>query len=206
MDQGLCYSKSANHNHWVGAPAADWFLSEISQLRLAWGNSVSALFRERVAAIGLRLAIDPSSLMTCMAFESGHTFSPNIRNAAGSGATGLIQFMPSTAGLLGTTTDALAHMTAEGQLDFVEKYFAPFRGRLKNLGDTYLAILWPAGIGKADDWVMFTKGGHRPALYLQNRGLDIDHDGEVTRGEVCRRIYAEHDAGMKPPHVWDGDL
>ena len=35
--------------------------------------------------------------MAVMSFETGGTFDPGIRNAAGSGATGLIQFMPSTA-------------------------------------------------------------------------------------------------------------
>lgn len=41
--------------------------------------------------------------MAAMAFESGETFSPSIKNAAGSGAVGLIQFMPSTAKALGTS-------------------------------------------------------------------------------------------------------
>ena len=44
-----------------------------------------------------RLGISEADLMAVMSFETGGTFNPNIRNAAGSGATGLIQFMPSTA-------------------------------------------------------------------------------------------------------------
>jgi hypothetical protein len=58
--------------------------------------------------------------MAAMAFETGETFSPSIKNKA-SGATGLIQFMRSTAKGSGTTTAALAEMTAVDQLDFVEK-------------------------------------------------------------------------------------
>ena len=46
---------------------------------------------------------NPDFLLACMAFESGMSFCSSIRNAA-SGATGLIQFMPSTARGLGTTT------------------------------------------------------------------------------------------------------
>ena len=41
------------------------------------------------------------------------------------GATGLIQFLPSTARGLGTTTDALAGMSSVEQLNYVEKYFDP---------------------------------------------------------------------------------
>lgn len=64
---------------------------------LCWGKKVSAPFRVRIVEIGHNLGVDPDFLMACMAFESGGTFSPSIKNAAGSGAIGLIQFMPSTA-------------------------------------------------------------------------------------------------------------
>src|SRR5690625_4614109 len=75
---------------------------------LAWGAAVSLEFCKTAIALSRKLKIDPSWLMACMAFESARTFRPDIRNAAGSGATGLIQFMPATARGLGTTVDALA--------------------------------------------------------------------------------------------------
>lgn len=53
---------------------------------------------------------------------TGERFRANTVNRA-SGATGLIQFMPSTAKQLGTTTDKLAAMTEVDQLDYVAKYF-----------------------------------------------------------------------------------
>ena len=93
-------------------------------------------------------------------------------------------------------------MTAEGQLDYVERYFQCYTGRLNNLGDVYLAVLYPAGIGKSDDYVMFSEGGSRPTQYFQNKGLDLNKDGNITRGEVCSRIYADYDLGMTPPNVW----
>jgi hypothetical protein len=74
-----------------------------------------------------------SYLMAIMSFESDG-FNPAARNEL-SGATGLIQFMPSTAKELGTATDALARMSAEDQLDYVAAYFAPFKGRLNTLED-----------------------------------------------------------------------
>jgi len=170
---------------------------------LAWGNRVSAVFREVVFDTSDQLGVDPNHLMACMAFESAETFRPDIRNAAGSGATGLIQFMPSTAKGLGTTTDALAAMSAEEQLQYVRLYFKPYAGRLKTLADVYMAILWPAGIGKPENWVLWDKE-NRPTTYRQNAGLDVNKDGSITKAEAAAKVKAALDRGMRPENLWRG--
>jgi hypothetical protein len=165
---------------------------------LAWGKKVSPLFRTRCRAIAKGLGgATADELMTCMAWESGRTFSPSVRNAAGSGACGLIQFMPQTAAALGTTIEKLAAMSAEEQLFLVDAYFKPWRGQLRNLGDLYCAILWPAGIGKADSAVLFDRA-HRPTTYLQNKGLDVNRDGAITRAEVTAKVRALLAEGLLP--------
>ncbi|MCX5592010.1 transglycosylase SLT domain-containing protein [Alcaligenes endophyticus] len=172
--------------------------------RLAWGQKVSAAFRERLFEICRELGVEPDYLMACMAFESAETFSPKIKNAAGSGATGLIQFMPATAKGLGTTTDALAAMTAEQQLEYVLAYFWPYRSRLKTIGDVYMAILWPAGIGKPDDWTLWDKTS-RPTTYRQNAGLDLNKDGKITKAEAVAKIQAKLTRGQLPQFMWEGE-
>ena len=168
---------------------------------LAWGARVSLEFRVKTVKICNALGIsDPSWLMTCMAFETGETFSPKIPNAAGSGAVGLIQFMPSTAIGLGTTTKELAAMTAVDQLDYVQRYFQPYQKKLKNLNDLYLAILWPRGVGRPDAYVVFDRAVNLKA-YTQNRGLDVDNDGKVTRGEICCKIQKKHEIGLRDENV-----
>jgi hypothetical protein len=170
---------------------------------LAWGKRVSPAFRAKVVEICADLKMQPSDLMACMAFESGETFSPSVPNAAHSGAVGLIQFMPSTAAGLHTTTAALAAMTAEEQLDYVKAYFMPHKGKLKNIGDVYMAILWPAAVGKSDSEVLFHKDDvAHPARYRLNAGLDANKDGNVTRGETCARIVAKLAKGMLPDNAW----
>lgn len=82
-------------------------------------------FKDHVIDLAGELGCDPSHLMAAMAFETGETFSPSIRNKL-SGATGLIQFMPATAKGLGTTTADLAQMSAVAQLAFVRKHFLLF--------------------------------------------------------------------------------
>jgi hypothetical protein len=131
--------------------------------------------------------------MAVMAFETGRTFSPSVKNP-GSSATGLIQFVGPTARGLGTTTAQLARMTAVEQLDYVEKYFQPYKSRIHNLGDCYMAVLWPAGIGQSDSWVMWTIGQRE---YNANAGLDTNRNGSITRGEAVTRVNDEMIRGQQ---------
>lgn len=167
--------------------------------KLAWGAKVSPEFRARVYHMADRLQCDASALMACMAFETGRTFSPSIRNPS-SGATGLIQFMPSTAVDLNTTVDALAAMSAVEQLDYVERYLNRYAGRFRTLSDIYMAILWPAAIGKPEDTPIFSEGS---AAYRGNRGLDVDKDGNVTKAEASSYVSRALAEGMQPGNVYD---
>jgi hypothetical protein len=171
---------------------------------LAWGAKVSPLFRSLVIGTARRLSIpDPSWLMACMAFETGESFSPSIRNAAGSGAVGLIQFMPQTAAKEGTSVEKLAAMSAESQLQVVESYFKPWAGKLHSLGDVYGAILWPGMIGQPDTAVIFDKADpSHPKQYLQNKGLDTNADGKITKAEIVARVQAKLVRGLQPPFVF----
>lgn len=172
-------------------------------MTLCWGSKVSQNFRDQVRRIAssLQMPQDGASwLMACMAWESARTFSPNVKNAAGSGAVGLIQFMPSTAVGLGTTTDALAEMTAEQQLSYVLRYFDPYRGKLQLLSDTYMVILWPAAVGKPDSTILWDQGT-RPTTYKQNAGLDGDHNGQITKAEAASRVHDLYVEGLRPTNV-----
>lgn len=144
-------------------------------------------------------------LMAVMAFETAGTFRADIRNLAGSGATGLIQFMPATARGLGTTTDDLAAMTPEDQLNYVYRYFLPYRGRLKTLSDVYMAVLWPRAIGKPENHVLWNKAS-APTTYRQNAGLDLNRDGEITKAEAASRVHDELVRGRLPGNIWTGEV
>jgi hypothetical protein len=153
---------------------------------VSWGARVSRAFKAKTFAICRRLNLEPDYLMAAMAFETGTTFSPHIRNRQ-SQAVGLIQFTAPAARLAGTSQAALAGMSALAQLEFVERYMA-FRiaqspvGALLSLEDVYMAILFPAAIGRPNAHVLFRRGSIE---YRQNRGLDTDHDGAVTKAEAA---------------------
>lgn len=172
--------------------------------KLAWGAKVSPAFRDKVFEISEALQINPDHLMACMAWESNETFSPSVKNMAGSGATGLIQFMPTTARGMGTSTAALAAMTAVQQLEWVRTYFKPYSGRLVTLGDLYMAILWPRGIGKPDNYVLWSKAT-KPTTYAQNAGLDANRDGSITKSEAAAKVYAKLEKGRTAKYIWEGE-
>ena len=76
-------------------------------------------FISEVKRYSKELGINPNWLMAVMEFESG--LNPQAVNSV-SGATGLIQFLPSTASGLGTSTWSLAMMGGVEQLYYVYKY------------------------------------------------------------------------------------
>lgn len=160
---------------------------------LAFGAKVSAEFRRRVLRMALHVGVDPSWLMAIMAFETGRTFSPSKRNAL-SGATGLIQFIPSTAIDLNTTTDALAAMTDVEQLDYVERYFSRYAGRMQTLASAYMAVLWPRAVSEPDSAVIFEAPSK---AYAQNRALDTNNDGKITKAEAAAFVARALAEGMQ---------
>lgn len=144
-------------------------------------------FQKKVIDIAQKLAINPNWLMSVMWSESG--LNPQAYNPNG-GATGLIQFMPATASGLGTSTAALMQMTNVQQLDYVLKYFLPYKGKIKNLPDLYLITFYPYAVGKPQSYVL---GSEKGADYVQlvaqvNSGIDLNKDGKITKGEFYKWI------------------
>lgn len=165
--------------------------------QIAWGAKVSPDFKARLLGLCTHLGLNADYLMSAMAFESGETFSPAVRNRATS-ATGLIQFMPSTARRMGTSIEDLAAMTAEAQLEYVERYFHPYKNKLETIEDHYMAILWPAAIGEPNSFVLFSQPSK---AYRENAGLDADRNGKVTKFEAAAKVRAKYERGMAPGFI-----
>jgi hypothetical protein len=167
---------------------------------IPWGATVSQEFVDSVLWIESQIGLSAECLMPCMKFESN--LNPQAKNPQSS-ATGLIQFMEATAQRLGTTTAKLYAMSAVTQLSYVYKYFKDYADRGHQLSkwdvmDTYMAILWPAGIGKDPDYRVFTGGS---SAYKVNAGLDLNKDGFVTKREACQRVINLAAEGLKNGNV-----
>lgn len=174
------------------------------------GNpNVTPAFIKEVEAMAARLGTKPEYLMAVMSFETGGSFSPAQKNNAGSGATGLIQFMPATAEGMGTSTAALARMSAVEQLEYVEQYFmeraGAQNGKLSTVEGVYTAVLY--GTPKADpNATLWSRGSTE---YSWNSGLDANRDGRITAGEAASavrgRVSGNLDSGGPAPAPTPGD-
>lgn len=157
-------------------------------------------FLNEVIRHSRNLGIDPNWLMGVMYIETAGTFSPSIQNPY-SKATGLIQFMPSTAAALGTTIDELKAMNNLQQLNYVYRYLYPYRRRINSFVDCYFAVFFPAAMGKPSDFVIQTKTLSAGLIARQNPLFDLNKDQQITVYEVetalLGKINSEYHAALK---------
>ena len=158
-----------------------------------YANKFESGFVNKVEVISNDLGINPNHLMAVMAFESG--FNPRAENSD-SNALGLIQFLPSTADSLGTSTNSLRTMSSINQLDLVKNYLNSYKDkiRLGNLEDVYMAVLYPNGIGRDSNFVIFNSG---TIAYNQNSRLDANKDGRITITEATNKVRATYSLELK---------
>jgi hypothetical protein len=166
-------------------------------------------FIKKVKAVAKKYNADYIDLLAVMYFETGGKMSASTPNSAGSGAVGLIQFMPSTATkTLSTTSSALAKMTRVQQMDYVDMYFSKLglsRVAAPNVADLYMVVLCPRALGKPDSATAYsdlddeiekfgkaTEGVSKEKQnYRANSGLDKNKDRIITKGEATAPIIAK---------------
>jgi hypothetical protein len=151
-----------------------------------------------------KIGIPVDWLATVISFETGGSFDPAQPNRAGSGATGLIQFMPSTAAAILKVKDPHLAQFMTKKMSFaeqLEKMVVPyFKGGVYNtLNDVYLKVFYPAAMNKAANYVV---GSAPSTVYNQNAGFDRDNKGYITRSDITRTINGIYDqAALLPPVV-----
>jgi hypothetical protein len=142
-------------------------------------------------AIARRLKTEPAWLLNVMASES--LFDHKASNGlSGQTATGLLQFIESTAKNMGTTTEEIRRMSPVEQLRLVEKYLMPFCGRLNSLANVYLAVFRGFIVKGGDGTVIapLDKSSREQRIYSLNRWLDFDGDGKINKGELALAALA----------------
>lgn len=113
----------------------------------------------------------------------------------GQTATGLIQFIESTAKKLGTTTAALLGMTAVEQLPFVERFFdMTLQGRKPVDADEYILATYGRAdlIGQPDSHVIDRRDSQDPKeaeRYRVNAALDHGGKGYITAGDLRGSLH-----------------
>jgi Transglycosylase SLT domain len=171
-------------------------------ITLAWGSRVSADFRSSVVQVAGSLGIDPSWLMAVIAEETAYTFSTSVQNPT-TQATGLIQFLPSTAEALGTTISDLSDMDPTSQLQYVQQYLQPYAGQMNSVVDVFMAVFYPSAIGKSSNTILFSQGS---AAYNANASIDKTGLGFITIAMAAARATAALATGLVPPNVYVGTI
>jgi hypothetical protein len=123
--------------------------------------------KQKVESIAAEIGVKPDDLYIIFKAESG--FNHQIENSIG--AVGLIQFLPSTAEGLGTTTTALKNMPVLEQLDYVRKYFINRKGQYKNAYDLYMQTFFPLALGKPANFVIQTSKQSAELISSKNPGI-----------------------------------
>ena len=151
---------------------------------------LGAGFTSRLSEIAKKYGCSEQDLIGLMYSECG--LNPQSRNSNG-GATGLIQFMPSTARSLGTSTDALAKMSGVEQLEYVDKYLGQYlkEGGNYSAGDLYTTVFLPAYL-KRD--ILTTSGEN---YYKWNKGLDVDKNGDISKQDLTTRVKKKYEEALK---------
>lgn len=144
------------------------------------------LFANKVKNIADRLGINPNWLMAVMHFES--KLNPKAVNPI-SKATGLIQFLPSTAVAYGTTVTELKNMTALRQLDFVESYLTG-KPTMKSFLDVYLAVFYPVAINWSDTKQFPSNVVAQNPVFVKN--------GKITRATIKNVLNSRYSFSSSP--------
>jgi hypothetical protein len=137
-------------------------------------------FEKELNRVAQKFNVNAKELLAVMKSESG--LNPQARNQ-GSGATGLIQFMPATAKALGTTTDELYKMNRAQQMVYVEKFFDMMKlPKGASGGMIYATIFLP---GRRSRDVLTSQG---EGYYNSNKGLDLDKNGDISMKDLDQRV------------------
>lgn len=96
-------------------------------------------------------------------------------------AVGLIQFMPRTLQALGFpgSWQDFSQLGALEQVPWIRRYFARWKWRTP--GDTYVALAYPAALGKPDDELVAMEGS---PIWNQNPAWRSPGNGPVTVGSI----------------------
>ncbi len=159
-------------------------------------------FEKKVRETAQKLNIPPEWLMAVMHSES--RFDASVANFKGSGATGLIQFMPTTAQDFDITTAKLRNLNHVQQLGYVYAYFDAKRKQYKeyeSLTDLYLAVLYPKALGEDYCYTMYA---HPSKQYELNKGLDVNKDNRVTVQDIDQFLKQKYMPayGEAKPNFW----
>lgn len=155
----------------------DFSAIQTSRATPAVGKLLSDSSITRIFNIANKYDIKPSWIIMAALKESN--LNPKAVNPY-SGATGVIQFLPSTARYLGTSVSELYNMSIYQQLYYVDKYIGKvIKSRshhVKSYADFHLGIFYPKALGKPNNYVI----GYKNSMIVKQNKLMANKEGYIT--------------------------
>lgn len=155
----------------------------------------------------------PAMWLVCL-FYNESALHPLAQNSI-TGAAGLNQMMPATLANLGSSTSEFLNSGIAGQCELMKKFFEPIRGIIKRPGDLYLFNFLPQAVitnvsanyvlGERNNYDKFY-GLSKNQIYLQNKSLDFNSDGLITRSDFWDGFEAKYDELLKGNSFFFRDL
>lgn len=101
-------------------------------------------------------------------------------------ATGIIQWLPSTAKSLGVTVDSIYNMNMNQQLDYVYKYYEPIckKHKINSYLKTYLAVFHPLSLNKGKNHII----GNENSIITKLNPIDVNKDRVITVEDISNFI------------------
>jgi hypothetical protein len=137
---------------------------------------------------------DPVGVAAVIEEESGwrpEIHGPKVFSEQPGYPVGLLQYAPSTARFLGTSTAELEGMSFLDQLAYIPAYYGKFGGpaAFREPGD-YRIAGWGAHPTVVDSYVLAKSGS---LAYKANAGLDWNRDGVITAADLRSRAASQID-------------
>ncbi len=142
-------------------------------------------FQKKLESVCKSLGIQVEWLVAVIWNES--RLRPYAKNPD-SGAFGLIQFMPSTMLSMGISEALIRTKSATDQLVYVERYFQPYKGKMKNIYDVYSAVFFPIMMRKPLSYVLETAKLPASVYAKANPIFDLDKNLKITKYEFIKYI------------------
>jgi len=167
-------------------------------------NNLGDNFYKKLLEVSNSVGMKPEDILNVMSLESG--MNASAYNEKGH-ASGIVQIIPSTLRQLGYTgnIDDFRKTTGVAQLEYVQKLIENGMkangGPFKSVTQYYVSHFLPvasslAGVRREDpNTIIISKNPDKPHLpgvninteakyYNANSGLDVDHDGNITYGDL----------------------
>ncbi len=145
-------------------------------------------FEKKVTEIADWLGINPNWLMQVMYAESRMNARAENIQYGRLIAAGLLQWTKAS-GFPGAPKTVLQYNHLQ-QLEWVKKYFAPYRGKMHSYFDVYLVTFFPSAMGRGDGYVFASRKLPASLIAKQNPAINKVRDGKITMAEFKQYVWS----------------